>query len=111
MSKKNLLADQLNAFNESLKNTTPVKITPKVEIVESEIIEETSKITNTVTPKNNKKKNKFKAGETVQMSIIIPKTLQKELKKHSFENDFKVNSVIIKSIEKYLISERDLTNI
>ena len=102
MSKKNLLADQLNAFNESLKNTTPVKITPKVEIIESETVENTPKITNTVTPKINKKKNKFKAGETVQMSIIIPKTLQKELKALSFKTEKKVNTIIVEAIEKDL---------
>jgi peptidoglycan hydrolase-like protein with peptidoglycan-binding domain len=102
MSKKNLLADQLNAFSEGLKNTTPIKITPKVEIVESETIEEVSKIPNPITPKINKKKNKFKAGETVQMSIIIPKTLQKELKALSFKTEKKVNTIIVEAIEKDL---------
>lgn len=97
MSKKNLLADQLNAFSEGLKNTTPVKITPKVEITESEAVQDTAIIS-----KIKKKKNKFKAGETVQMSIIISKTLQKELKALSFKTEKKVNTIIIEAIEKDL---------
>ena len=103
MSKKNQLADQLNAFSEGLKNTVPIKITPKVEITESEEIDETPKVVNHTNSKTKlNKKNKFKSGETVQMSIIIPKTLQKELKALSFKSERKVNTLIIEAIEKDL---------
>jgi hypothetical protein len=103
MSKKNLLADQLNAFSEGLKNTTPIKITPKVEITESEEVQEIPTISTNSNPKSNKnKKNKFKTGELVQMSIIIPRELQKMLKGYAFKNDQKVNSVILDGIEKLI---------
>lgn len=86
MSKKNLLANQLNAFSESLNSTTPIKVTPQIKTEQSEETEN--------------KKNKFKTGELIQMSIIIPKTLQRELKTIAFHTETKVNTIILEAIKK-----------
>ncbi len=104
MSKINLLTDQLNAFSEGLKEVTPIKITPQVKISESETVENVSQATNPTNLKISKKKNKLKEGETVQMSIIIPKKLQKKLKTLSLKTEKKVNTLILEAIETNLLS-------
>jgi predicted DNA-binding antitoxin AbrB/MazE fold protein len=104
MSKKNTLANQLNAFSEGLKEVTPIKITPQVKISESETVENASQTTNLTNLKISKKKNKLKEGETVQMSIIIPKKLQKRLKTLSLKTEKKVNTLILEAIETNLLS-------
>lgn len=102
MSKKNLLADQLNNFSQGLNNPIPTKV-----IIENKIEEEVDEVLKTQEPIISKKRrsagdNKIKAGESIQMSIIIPRKMQKELKKFAFDYDYKVNTVVLTALEEYL---------
>ena len=121
MTKKNLLAEQLNSFSETLKTSPKIdkigsKIAPNFEKKElktdpesgQELLQIPSPIKSFEEPfsaENNSSvtiKNKEVSKEISQMSLLISKNLRKKLKKFAFQNEMKVNAVILEAIETYL---------
>ena len=125
MTKKNLLAEQLNSFSETLKTS------PKTDKIDSKIAPNSEKKELKTAPESGQElpqipslikgieepfsaetnlpitlKNKEAPKEITQMSLLIPNNLRKKLKKFAFQNELKVNAVILEAIETYLSTSK-----
>ena len=121
MTKKNLLAEQLNSFSETLKTAPKTakidsKVAPNSEKKELQTDLESGQELPQIPPliKSIEEpfaaetnlpitiKNKEVPKEISQMSLLIPNNLRKKLKKFAFQKELKVNAVILEAIETYL---------
>ena len=101
MPRNKSLTDKLDVFSKNHQKDKPVKIVAeqKDNLEINNAVETAKQIDNEITTKLT---NKFKSGELVQISLLVTKSLRKELKKFAFENEKKVNSVIVEAVEKHI---------